>query len=97
MLVYVGIYSLFVEKGYQRESNFVSATEVSLRGALSDATTGRVYDAADLCAVEPDAFFVATALAVTQQAQGVCAGQRNTSACANASCVHVLLACVRCD
>ena len=37
MLIYVGIYSLYVQKSYQAVSDFVAATEIRLQGYVSDA------------------------------------------------------------
>ena len=36
MLIYVGIYSLYVQKSYQAVSDFVAATEIRLQGYVSD-------------------------------------------------------------
>ena len=37
VLIYVGIYSLYVQKSYQAVSDFVAATEIRLQGYVSDA------------------------------------------------------------
>ena len=42
MLIYVGVYSLYVQKSYQAVSDFVAATEIRLQGYVSDDVHNRV-------------------------------------------------------
>ena len=41
VLIYVGVYSLYVQKSYQAVSDYVAATEIRLQGYVSD-TSNRV-------------------------------------------------------
>ena len=57
VLIYVGIYSLYVQKSYQAVSDFVAATEIRLQGYVSDAQNRvrlrgvpRLAPEADACA-----------------------------------------------
>ena len=86
VLGYAGIYSLWLQKGYQLISAVKSQTLVSVRGvawtsepsASSPAMT--VYDAPDIVHLEPDGFFVATTRLQLQQTRGKCAGNYDGSA-----------------
>ena len=42
VLIYVGVYSLYVQKSYQAVSDFVAATEIRLQGYVSDDSRNRV-------------------------------------------------------
>ena len=42
VLIYVGVYSLYVQKSYQAVSDFVAATEIRLQGYVSDDARNRV-------------------------------------------------------
>jgi len=89
VLLYIGLYTIYAEKGYQTKDQVTGTTSAKLKGTGSvngsiGTTTGTVFDAMDLVvpSVEEDAFFVTTSMILTpNQSRSICAGNDDVSFC----------------
>lgn len=74
LLLYVVVYSIIIEKGYQAYDNLVSSTFIKVKGSVRDSN-GIMYDSTDLVfpPLLPNSVFVTTNFANTQeQTRGTC-------------------------
>jgi hypothetical protein len=81
LFLYVVVYSVVLNKGYQQYENAVGTIEFFVRGAVTDGRA--VYDETDITHPfrDHDAFFVQTSYATLNQSQGACADTEETYKC----------------
>merc|ERR1711902_477629 len=84
VLLYIALYTIWFDKGYQAVDPVTGTTSVKLKGTGSingqiGTTEGTVFDAMDLVvpALEEDAFFITTSMIITpNQTHDVCPGNK---------------------
>eukprot|EP01083_Nonionella_stella_P222540 794005_1 len=89
VLLYIVLYTVWQEKGYQETTPVTGTSSVKLKGTGStgghiNSTAGTVYDAMDLVypSLEEDAFFVTTSMIITpNQQRDYCPGNKDVPAC----------------
>lgn len=82
--LYVLIYTVIIEKGYQQFGGLVGTVSPKVKGVGTDNQTGEVFDIYDgvMPAIEQDSLFVTTKFVRTSQTRGTCPGDdRSTEAC----------------
>jgi len=91
VVLYVAIWTLLVEKGYQSSAPVSGTTSIKVKGSGSIGNeSGPLLellplDAMDLVAIEENAFFVVTSRVTTpNQTRGVCEGNEDVQECSEA-------------
>jgi hypothetical protein len=83
VLLYVVVYTVVIQKGYQATELSINAAPLKLKG-ITNSSAGQIFDANDLVIppVEPDAIFVVTSFIETvNQTKGVCPGIQSDGIC----------------
>lgn len=71
ILAYVGVYSLYLQRGYQRAGPVSLSVDAKVKG-FARAADGVVFDATELVGLETHGFFLDTSLQQTWQTRGTC-------------------------
>eukprot|EP00483_Globobulimina_turgida_P003554 UN03560 len=89
VIIYICVYTIWSEKGYQEFDPVTGTTSVKLKGTGSvggavNTTNGTVYDAMDLVipSIEENAFFITTSMIITpNQIRDNCPGNTDVPKC----------------